>query len=115
MEQDECPGDPFDSLKQSFDYLRENVESLHIPEEAAYFEALGAGLWALDNGKNHKIVLDRLFKDDKTHFEFLPRLADYENQVTFKTMETGEVEEDDECLIGLDVGSTTTKVVLFRK
>lgn len=95
-------------------YLREHVDSLHIPQEAAYFEALGAGLWALHNKKNHKIALDTLFKEERTQFTFLSGLDRYKNMVAFKKMKPALLCDDDECLIGLDVGSTTTKAVLFR-
>ena len=35
--------------------------------------------------------------------------------VTFKTMEKGKIRAGDTCILGLDVGSTTTKAVLVRK
>ena len=35
--------------------------------------------------------------------------------VEFKTIEKGQIRPGDKCILGLDVGSTTTKAVLMRK
>ena len=37
-----------------------------------------------------------------------------DTKVTFKEIIKGEANENDECLLGLDVGSTTTKAVIIR-
>ncbi|MEK6194443.1 MAG: activase, partial [Deltaproteobacteria bacterium] len=98
------------------EYLRREIPGLVIPEEAPFFEALGAGLWALEN---ETIPLaensNQLFIDGATAFASLPPLPDYAEQVTFKTMEKGRVSPGRECILGLDVGSTTTKAVLLGK
>jgi predicted CoA-substrate-specific enzyme activase len=52
--------------------------------------------------------------DEVTSFESLPPLQHFANQVEFKTIETGIVQLADNCILGLDVGSTTTKAVLMR-
>lgn len=95
-------------------YLSEYVETITIPDEAAFFEALGTALWAKDNGDAKITDMDSIFHSGKTSFTFLEPLKKYEQMVTFK--ETNRIVPDpgDECIIGLDVGSTTTKAVLIR-
>ncbi|MCJ8502056.1 acyl-CoA dehydratase activase [Desulfatitalea alkaliphila] len=96
-------------------YLREAVPGLIIPEAAPYFEALGAALWALDNETRPFPGVDRLFTDQTNRFDVLPPLAPLQDQVTFKTLARDTAREADVCLLGLDVGSTTTKAVLLRR
>ena len=98
------------------EYLKREIPGLIIPKEAPYFEALGAALWALEN---ETLPLaenaSQLFIDGATAFATLPPLPDYAEQVTFKTMEKGRITPGRECILGLDVGSTTTKAVLLGK
>jgi predicted CoA-substrate-specific enzyme activase len=98
------------------EYLKREIPGLVIPKEASFFEALGAGLWALEN-KTIPLAenSDQLFIDGATAFASLPPLPNYAEQVTFKTMEKGRVTPGRECILGLDVGSTTTKAVLLGK
>ncbi|MBT9133796.1 MAG: 2-hydroxyisocaproyl-CoA dehydratase activator [Firmicutes bacterium] len=75
-------------------------------------EALGAALWAVDNGG--KVEQDGLFVAGASAFEFLAPLADYGDQVIFKDQAWGQANENDICILGLDAGSTTTKAVIMR-
>ncbi|MFW5807600.1 MAG: acyl-CoA dehydratase activase, partial [Spirochaetota bacterium] len=95
-------------------YLQEHVESMVIPDEAFYFEALGSAIWAKDNGAPAIRHIDEIIHQGKTSFSFLEPLRDYEKMVTFKQGNRVMPDEGDECIIGLDVGSTTTKAVLIR-
>ena len=96
------------------DHLRGMVDDLYIPPDADTFEALGAAYHALTN----EIVLgldpENLFEDRKYSFTFLPPIAEAEPLVEFKSFEKGTVQAGDRCIIGLDVGSTTTKSVVLR-
>ncbi|MFC1886627.1 acyl-CoA dehydratase activase-related protein, partial [Thermodesulfobacteriota bacterium] len=56
-----------------------------------------------------------LFRTEIASFDMLIPLKDFEDRVSFKTIEKGIVRKGDECILGLDVGSTTTKAVLLRK
>lgn len=96
------------------EYIKREMEGIQVADEAQYFEALGTALWALENETIK--ILDRkyIFKEGQSSFSFLPALKEYENKVTFKNMERGTAKEGDRCIIGLDVGSTTTKAVLLR-
>lgn len=96
------------------EYLNRAVEGLVVPEEAPYFEALGAALWALDHETLAFPGLDRLFRSEASSFDTLPPLSDFASKVEFKQMEKGQLQAGDRCILGLDVGSTTTKAVLMR-
>ncbi|MBW3021537.1 activase [Candidatus Woesearchaeota archaeon] len=94
-------------------FLQKDIPNVEIPDEATYFEALGAALWALSN--KTKKVSGKLFVEGGSSFEFLPALKQYEEMVEFKEVHKSYAKEGDECVVGLDVGSTTTKAVLMRK
>ncbi len=95
-------------------FLKEEIDTLHIPNSAPYFEALGAGLWALSNRTKPFKGAGSLFFTDRSSFDHLPRLFEHEDMVHFKSLDLRQAEEGDRCIIGLDVGSTTTKAVLLR-
>ncbi len=99
--------------KTMVNFLRSEIDMLKVADEAAYFEALGTAVWALEN-KMNKINKDDIFADKKGSFSFLPSLDQFESKVVFKNMERGTATSGDECIIGLDVGSTTTKAVIMR-
>ncbi|MCK4689113.1 MAG: activase, partial [Candidatus Marinimicrobia bacterium] len=101
--------------KVMIDYLNREITNLIIPEEATYFEALGAALWAMENKTKTVDNLSRLFTKHMTQFDYHQPLRDFENKVTFTQMKRGTVKDGDRCLLGLDVGSTTTKIVLLRE
>ena len=96
-------------------YLRRHIDGLIIPQQASYFEALGAALWALDH-PTRPFVKDRpLVAQTAARTERLSPLKDYRGAVTFRSMAYDVAKDDDICLLGLDVGSTTTKAVLIRQ
>lgn len=95
-------------------FLSEKIDGLIVPKEAPYFEALGAALYAFENNTKpyHKDGLS--FSGNKKRFDLLPPLSDFKGRVEFKTMTRGKATAGDTCILGLDVGSTTTKAVLMR-
>ncbi len=95
-------------------YLEKEIPGLIVPELAPCFEALGAALWAIENQTLPFPGVGNLFLTEAAAFDRLPALADAENMVTFKSMEKARVRPGDRCILGLDVGSTTTKAVLLR-
>ncbi len=95
-------------------YLEKKIEDLIIPEQAPYFEALGAALWAFDHETLPYPGDEGLFKSEMSSFDRLPPLREFENMVEFKTIDKGTARSGDACILGLDVGSTTTKAVLMR-
>lgn len=95
-------------------YLKDDIENLSIPDEATYFEALGCALWALDHETLPFPGPDGLFKEDHRTFFHLPPLETAADMVEFRTVSNGTAREGDVCIIGLDVGSTTTKAIVLR-
>ena len=96
------------------EYLRREIPGLTIPDAAPYFEALGAALWAIEHRTRPLKDLSQLFISESGSFDTHPPLKHYQDHVIFKTIENGIAEKGDHCILGLDVGSTTTKAVLLR-
>ena len=96
------------------DYLKREIGQLIVPEEAPYFEALGSALWALEHETAPFPGAERLFGQTGSSFTYLPPLDQYRDRVDFRTAEQGIAREGDRCILGVDVGSTTTKAVLMR-
>nr|WP_296904379.1 acyl-CoA dehydratase activase [Thermotoga sp.] len=84
-----------------------------VPEEALFFEAYGAYLWGIASGVETK----RTFvvkKEKRTSFPTHEPLRKYAHLVEFKEMPFQEARDGDVCVLGIDVGSTTTKAILMR-
>ncbi len=96
-------------------HLRGAVDDLHVPEEAPWFEALGAGLWALDHQTVPFTTLDGVFRDGCRTVSFHRPLAGFRDMVEFKKQPWTKAEPGDVAILGLDVGSTTTKGVVMRR
>ncbi len=101
--------------RMMIEYLRKEIPGLVVPEEAPYFEALGVALWGLEHGTVKFPGISDLFDTGGDPFDTLDPLRNFEDMVEFKTIEMGEVRSRDVCILGLDVGSTTTKAILLRK
>ena len=95
-------------------FLRQEIPGLYIPAEAGYFEALGAALRAQEAQTKPLTLVEELLGQAGTSFAFLPDLNDFLPMVTYKKAHRGEIKAGDICILGLDVGSTTTKAVLMR-
>ncbi len=96
-------------------YLEQEISDLIVPQEASYFEALGAALWALENKTDKPGKIENLFTKGTGMFCTLEPIESYKSLVEFKSITTDEIKPGDDCLLGLDVGSTTTKAVLVRE
>ena len=96
------------------DYLNKAIEGLIIPEEAVCFEAMGAAFWALDHPTAPWRGTEALFRPEAAAFDRLPSLSGAADQVTFRNLRRGRLVAGDQCILGLDVGSTTTKAILLR-
>ncbi len=96
-------------------FLEQEIEDLIVPDMADCFEALGAALWALEHTTKPFPGKATLFHSKKSSFTVLPPLNGNRKTVAFKTLTTGTIRPEDVCLLGLDVGSTTTKAVLMRE
>jgi predicted CoA-substrate-specific enzyme activase len=92
--------------------LREFHAATCTVEQSPCFEALGALLWA----EQHDQVVtttDNLIKKSASSFTFLPKLVEGMTRVHFSAMQQGTWCDGD-YILGLDVGSTTTKAVLMH-
>lgn len=96
-------------------YLRQQIADLFIPAEATYFEALGAALWALTHETVPFTGLENIFVDHHSRLGFHPPLSAFTNKVEFKEMMRRPAMAGDRTILGLDVGSTTTKGVIMRR
>jgi len=94
-------------------FLRQRLERVVVPREAGYFEALGAALNALQSGS--RLDTENLLADKKDSFDMHPPLREFADRVTFHELKRDQAEEGERCLLGVDVGSTTTKAVLLRE
>jgi predicted CoA-substrate-specific enzyme activase len=96
-------------------YLQDHIDNLIVPAQATCFEALGAALWALDHPAKAVLNKTDLFRTSVSRFDRLAPLDQYKDMVHFESMARDKVSDGDICLLGLDVGSTTTKAVLLRQ
>ena len=77
-------------------YLEADIPGLIVPEQAPYFEALGAALWALENETAPYPGRSGLLQTEIATFDNLPPLQDYDDQVDFKTLTTGRIHPQDD-------------------
>ncbi len=95
-------------------FLDKHFDELTVPPAATYFEALGAAAYALNNSTS-PIDKSNLLKHNHSSFTFHDDLNLHADKVRFEKSSRGIPVHNDECILGLDVGSTTTKAVLLRK
>ncbi|HAH23966.1 MAG TPA: activase, partial [Prolixibacteraceae bacterium] len=100
--------------KRIISTLQEHFEELSIPDQANYFEALGAAIYST---KHEVTAVDAnaLFRKEHVSFSFHKDLKEFVHLVEFKEFNIGKAVENDICILGLDVGSTTTKAILMRQ
>lgn len=99
--------------KVMIDFLKNRVSKVVVPKEAEYFEALGASLWSEKYGVS--LNESNLYDKEHSSFDFLPALKDYKDKVSFHEIDRDQIREGDRCILGVDVGSTTTKAVIMRE
>jgi predicted CoA-substrate-specific enzyme activase len=96
--------------------MRRRFGRLDIPRHAEAFEAFGAALWATRHPcKPFPGTIDALFTGGRRIFDLHPALGHARSFVEFKTHARAALVDGDECILGLDVGSTTTKAALIKK
>ncbi|MCL2602201.1 MAG: acyl-CoA dehydratase activase, partial [Treponema sp.] len=95
-------------------FIREKAPQIEfiIPETAHVFEAMGAAVLAKDSGSPLPTA-DKLLKPNEIRFGTLGALKDWAGKVkTFEKTE-GKVRTGHKYILGVDGGSTTTKVCLI--
>ncbi len=94
--------------------LKDHFSQLIVPDEATWFEALGAALYSTKHEVT-RVNIDDLFRKEHVSFTFHKDLKEFVDFVEFKTFNIGQAIENDICILGLDVGSTTTKAIMMRQ
>jgi len=98
--------------KTVISHLKEKADAIIVPAEAAFLEAYGAACYAKENNKILNFLIK--VKKNRNSFSYLPKLKNYSDKVIFKQNKSENIFADDELIIGLDVGSTTTKALLLK-
>ncbi|WP_319762024.1 acyl-CoA dehydratase activase [Maridesulfovibrio sp.] len=93
--------------------LRREIPQLLMPQHGHCFEALGAAIWAAENGSCLPQDIETVIRKGDTAFTFLPPLENYIDSVKFHESTQAEYIPGNRLALGLDVGSTTTKGVLL--
>ena len=95
-------------------YIKERLPDIEIivPEQAKYFEALGAALLAEKSGDTIPSQ-DKIFKKGEVAFGRYPSLKKSINRVKYIEPLRGKIKPGREYILGIDGGSTTTKVALI--
>lgn len=94
-------------------YLKDHFENVIIPAESSYFEALGAARYSYDN-PTIPLNGNSFFKEEHSTFAFFEDLKKHVDKVQFKEFHFSKAVPDEEYILGLDVGSTTTKAILMK-
>lgn len=95
-------------------FLKKRVPLLSIPEYADAFEAVGAAHYALKNQSLLSLKSSNVFLVNNSSFDSHPPISKGKSLVSFKKESIESAKNNDVCVVGLDVGSTTTKAVLMR-
>ncbi len=95
-------------------YIQEKLPEIEfiVPEEASYLEAYGAALLARTSGSILPST-EKLFKSHNVKFPRYTSLKSAEGRVTYIKPKRGKVKPGGEYILGVDGGSTTTKVALI--
>ena len=95
-------------------YLREELPAVTfvVPDQAPWFEAWGVADMAVWEG-DPLPALDFLMGDAAVSYPRAPSLALARDRVTFAPSQRGEIRPGHKYVLGVDGGSTTTKVVLL--
>ena len=95
-------------------YIQDKLPDLEIivPEQAKYFEAYGAALLAAKSGSTLPSP-DNIFKENEIAFGRYPSLKKSLGRVTYIEPLRSKVKAGGEYILGIDGGSTTTKIALI--
>ncbi|MGM0381248.1 MAG: acyl-CoA dehydratase activase [bacterium] len=95
--------------------LDQRFSDVIVSDFSRNFESTGTALWARDSAVASGRGKGEVIKKDQSSFDYLEPLAEYEDRVEFHSIDRDEVQPGARCLVGVDVGSTTTKAVLIRE
>ncbi|MEJ5245983.1 MAG: acyl-CoA dehydratase activase [Bacteroidota bacterium] len=92
-------------------FLQAKYPNAEVSEYSEIFEAFGAALYASENEIEPIADCEQIFRHKESSFAFLPPLEKYADKVQFEQIDVRKAKDGERCIIGLDVGSTTTKAV----
>ena len=95
-------------------FIKEKLPDIElvVPDQASYFEAFGAALLARRSGSPLPPI-GSLFRPQEIDFARYQPLASAQGMVTYLPSKRGTVRPHGEYILGVDGGSTTTKVALI--
>ncbi|MFP4687401.1 MAG: acyl-CoA dehydratase activase, partial [bacterium] len=96
------------------DFLQSRFAEIIIPDQGRCFESFGTAIWAAENNARVEKSGSEIFRRNRSSFDFIAPLKEFEERVSFHSIQRQQPETGDRCLLGIDVGSTTTKAVLVR-
>ncbi|MDA3844080.1 MAG: acyl-CoA dehydratase activase, partial [Candidatus Kapabacteria bacterium] len=96
-------------------FLKDKVGDIDISEYSTCFEALGAAIYGLDNEVKTLGDGEDIFVYNESSFVFHKPLENFKDMVRFESTSKAQAADGDICILGLDVGSTTTKAVIMRQ
>jgi len=96
------------------DHLKKKIPDLIIPDFSTSFEAMGAAVYCAEHQIQPIQNYVELFSVTDSSFMFHEPLEKFKKLVHFRNIERSVAKAGDICIIGLDVGSTTTKAVVLR-
>ncbi len=82
------------------------------PEEAPFFEAYGAAIMAIKEGEP-LADFDSLYSDEHTSYDKMRTLTEFRESVSYMKPKHGMIRKGQSYILGIDGGSTTTKVALI--
>ncbi|MBF0152552.1 MAG: activase [Magnetococcales bacterium] len=97
------------------EYVQRDHPHLVVAPWATCFEALGAALWGTSHPTLPLPVWEEIITRRARDNSSLLPLARHAAWVEFKELQPQPPRPGDVCILGLDVGSTTTKAVLLRR
>ncbi|MCK5740787.1 MAG: activase, partial [Chlorobi bacterium] len=96
-------------------FLKDKVGDIDIPAYSTCFEALGAAIYGLENKVKTLGKDEDIFVYNESSFVFHKPLENFKDMVRFESTAKAQAADGDVCILGLDVGSTTTKAVIMRQ
>ena len=94
-------------------FIREKAPQIEfiVPDAASVFEALGAAILAFQSG-SRLMSVEKLLKTNEIRFDTLDSLQKYKDKVIVFEKAEEKVRHGGRYILGIDGGSTTTKVCL---
>lgn len=94
-------------------FLKDKGIDFAIPNYAESFEALGAAIYAHKNLIEPLNNLNSIFSETISSFTHHKALVNFREKVIFKEFMNSDFDLSEDCILGVDVGSTTTKAVIM--